>query len=225
MRNYILLIALFISTIIIAQDAKEVIRRCNKNLLQIKDYNCKAHIDFDIPGLNIEKIDGTIYYKRPNKFRIKSNGIIFLPKQNPNQILSILADTTSFMPVFIAKETVNGLLCDAVQMVPLKENDIAVAKIFVDTKGYIQKAEITSKENGTATVTNKFDATSKYGMPCQTLISFDVLFKAYHWYHSHANLIWPVSPFKKTRGFGVHHEKRGNSTRQRAHQFVKYKWA
>ncbi len=172
MRNYILLIALFISTIIIAQDAKEVIRRCNKNLLQIKDYNCKAHIDFDIPGLNIEKIDGTIYYKRPNKFRIKSNGIIFLPKQNPNQILSILADTTSFMPVFIAKETVNGLLCDAVQMVPLKENDIAAAKIFVDTKGYIQKAEITSKENGTATVTNKFDATSKYGMPCQTLISF-----------------------------------------------------
>ena len=174
MRNYILLLILFISSITIAQDAKEVIRRCNKNLLQIKDYNCKAHIDFDIPGLNIEKIDGTIYYKRPNKFRIKSNGIIFMPKQNPNQILNIMADTTAFMPVFIAKETVNGLVCDIIQMVPLKENDIAAAKIYVDAKGYIQKAEITSKENGTAMVNNKFDATSKYGMPCQTLITFDI---------------------------------------------------
>ncbi|MEI6310831.1 MAG: hypothetical protein WCP57_01085 [Bacteroidota bacterium] len=174
MRNYILVVTLFISSITIAQDAKEVIRRCNKNLLQIKDYYCKAHIDFDIPGLNIEKIDGTIYYKRPNKFRIKSNGIIFMPKQNPNQILNIMADTNAFMPVFIAKETVNGLVCDIIQMVPLKENDIAAAKIYIDAKGYIQKAEITSKENGTAMVNNKFDATSKYGMPCQTLITFDI---------------------------------------------------
>ena len=78
------------------------------------------------------------------------------------------------MPVFIGKESVNGLVCDQVQLIPLKENDIAAAKIFVDAKGYIQKAEITSKENGTATVTNKFDATSKYGMPSQTLISFDI---------------------------------------------------
>ena len=174
MKKFTFLLLIFISLVANAQDAKEVIRRCNKNLLQIKDYSCKAHIDFDIPGLNIDKIDGTIYYKRPNKFRIKSTGIIFMPKQNPNQILSIIADTNTFMPVFIAKESVNGLLCDVIQMIPIKENDIAAAKIYVDSKGYIQKAEITSKENGTALVTNKFDATSKFGMPYQTLITFDI---------------------------------------------------
>lgn len=157
-----------------AQDAKAIIRLAYKNFAPISDYSCKTFINFDIPGLNIEHIDGMIFYKKPSKFRVRCNGIVFLPKQNPNQILSIISDTLSFMPVFMGKETVNAISCDIVQLIPLKDQDIVAAKIYIDSKGLVQKAQITSKENGTANVINTFDASSKYGMPAKTMITFDM---------------------------------------------------
>jgi len=157
-----------------AQDAKAIVRQTFKNFAPVLDYSCKASFNFDIPGLNIDHIDGTIFYKRPNKFRVRSNGIIFLPKQNPNQILNIIADTLTFLPVWIGKQTVNNTSCDIIQLVPLKDVDIVAAKLYIDAKGYVQQAQITSKENGTANVINTFDATSKYAMPAKSVISFDM---------------------------------------------------
>ena len=157
-----------------AQDAKAIVRQTFKNFAPVLDYSCKASFNFDIPGLNIDHIDGTIFYKRPNKFRVRSNGIIFLPKQNPNQILNIIADTLTFLPVWIGKQTVNNTNCDIIQLVPLKDIDIVAAKLYIDAKGYVQQAQITSKENGPANVINTFDASSKYAMPAKSVISFDM---------------------------------------------------
>jgi outer membrane lipoprotein-sorting protein len=157
-----------------AQDAKAIVRQTFKNFAPVLDYSCKASFNFDIPGLNIDHIDGTIFYKRPNKFRVRSNGIVFLPKQNPNQILNIIADTLTFLPVWISKQIVNNTSCDIIQLVPLKDMDIVAAKLSIDAKGFVQQAQITSKENGTANVINTFDATSKYAMPVKSVISFDM---------------------------------------------------
>ena len=172
-------IVLFIAIICIvssskAQDAKAIIRQCNLIYATIKDYSCSINLVFDIPGLNIGNIDGNVFFKKPNKFRIKTKGIAFLPKQNPNQIPQIMADTTNFMPLYTGKETINNQTVNVIQMVPLKDNDVVAAKFYINTKGQILKAQISTKENGTSDINNTYDDKVSTKLPSASVISFDM---------------------------------------------------
>ncbi len=175
MNKIILFIALLLgATQLQAQDAKAIIRQCNLSYATIKDYSCNINLAFDIPGLNIGNIDGTVYFKKPTKFRIKTKGIAFLPKQNPNQIPQIMADTVNFMPLYIGKENIAGQNVNIVQMVPIKDNDVVAAKFYINAKGQILKAQISTKENGTSDIINVYDNKISTQMPSSSIISFDM---------------------------------------------------
>ena len=175
MNKLILFIALILGTTQLqAQDAKAIIRQCNLAYAAIKDYSCNINLAFDIPGLNIGNVDGTVYFKKPAKFRIKTKGIAFLPKQNPNQIPQIMADTTSFTPLYIGKETIAAQSVNVIQMVPLKDNEVVAARFYINTKGQILKAQISTKENGTSDIINIYDDKVSTRMPASSVISFDM---------------------------------------------------
>ena len=157
-----------------SQDAKAIVRQCNAIFANIKDYSCAINLVFEIPGLHIGTINGKVFFKKPNRFRIRTKGIVFLPKQNPNQLPLILADTVSFIPIFIGKETVGNQLVNVIQMVPIKDNDVVAAKFYINAKGQILKAQISTKENGTSDVVNEFDDNISVKMPSKTIISFDM---------------------------------------------------
>jgi len=175
MNKLILFIALILGTSQLqAQDAKAIIRQCNLAYATIKDYSCNINLAFDIPGLNIGNVDGTVYFKKPAKFRIKTKGIAFLPKQNPNQIPQIMADTTSFTPLYIGKETIAAQSVNVIQMVPLKDNEVVAARFYINAKGQILKAQISTKENGTSDIINVYDDKVSTRMPASSVISFDM---------------------------------------------------
>ena len=157
-----------------SQDAKAIIRQCNADFGNIKDYSCAVNLVFDIPGLHISTINGKVFFKKPNKFRIRTKGIVFLPKQNPNQLPIILADTVNFIPVFLGKETVGNQPVNVIQMVPLKDNEVVAAKFYINAKNQILKAQISTKENGTSDIVNDFDNNVSAKMPSVTTISFDM---------------------------------------------------
>ncbi len=157
-----------------SQDAKAIVRQCNAIFANIKDYSCAINLVFDIPGLHIGTINGKVFFKKPGRFRIRAKGIVFLPKQNPNQLPLILADTVSFIPIFIGKETVGNQPVNVIQMVPVKDNDVVAAKFYINAKGQILKAQISTKENGTSDVVNEFDDNISVKMPSKTIISFDM---------------------------------------------------
>ena len=157
-----------------SQDAKAIVRQCNAIFANIKDYSCAINLVFDIPGLHIGTINGKVFFKKPNRFRIRTKGIVFLPKQNPNQLPMILADTLSFIPIFIGKETSGNQPVNVIQMVPLKDNDVVAAKFYINDKGQILKAQISTKENGTSDIANEFDDNISTKMPSKTTISFDM---------------------------------------------------
>jgi len=157
-----------------SQDAKAIVRQCNASFANIKDYSCAVNLVFDIPGLHIGTINGKVFFKKPNKFRIRTKGIVFLPKQNPNQLPIILADTLNFIPIFIGKETLVNQMVNVIQMVPLKDNEVVAAKFFINLKGQILKAQISTKENGTSDIVNEYDDNISVKMPSSTIISFDM---------------------------------------------------
>tara|TARA_B100001250_G_scaffold388367_1_gene386563 strand:- start:60 stop:800 length:741 start_codon:yes stop_codon:yes gene_type:complete len=60
--------------------ASYFINRTNDNFNQIKDYTVDMTVKLDIPAFRMPKKKYTVYYKQPNKIKIKSKGFGILPK-------------------------------------------------------------------------------------------------------------------------------------------------
>lgn len=177
MKFVSLLFLLLCSVLLHAQDAKSLLRDVNKKFLAVNDYKAAVFMKFNIPGVKIKNMNGLVMYKRPNKFRVKANGIFFLPKQNPMQNMSqILMDTNAYTAVFSGNEVVQGMTCAVVNLVPLQSNnEIILGRFWIDRKSaLVLKSQITTKNNGTIETENSFGALGKYALPDRMLITVEV---------------------------------------------------
>lgn len=175
----IMLAALFVflncTSAVNAQTPKEIISRVNKNFSKVQDYAADLYMNFAIPGINIEPIQGKVYFKNPDKFRIKTKGIVFLPKQNPYYALALLKDTNAYTAIITGSEKIGNLNCSVINIIPNAESDLILGKFWVDAnKGLISKSQLTTKNNGTITIENTYGALSNYALPDKILFSIDV---------------------------------------------------
>lgn len=158
-------------------DPKLLIRELNKKLSLMNDYQAEVFMKFDIPGVKMKNMTGKVFFKQPNKFRIKAKGIFFLPKQNPMQNVSaMLLDTNSYTTVISGYETVQGKKCAIINIIPLKQNDeLILGKFWIDVANpLILKSQITTKNNGTLETENIFGNYSKYALPDKIIVKVEV---------------------------------------------------
>ena len=165
MRN--LLIAL-IATICIgqsalAQDANAILDKVRSQFETIQDLRCDVDMQFDIPGVAIDQITGKMIYKKPDKFRVKTKGLIFLPKQNPFSQLEILDDPSNYMAVAAGKAASNGITCNVINVIPTNNGDLVLMKLLIgEEDGRIHESELTLKREGTVQYFNKYASASDF---------------------------------------------------------------
>ncbi len=175
MKKSLLLIVsvLLFATAAHAQEAKDLITAVNKKFEAVKDYNADVSMKFDLPGIKLNALKGKVYYKKPNKFRIKAKGIFFIPKDNPmKNIPTLLANTSSYTAVTSGYATVAGKRCAVVNIIPLDPNlDLVIGKFWISVENpLIYQSEITTKDNGTIRTQNTFGGYGKIGLPDQVKI-------------------------------------------------------
>jgi len=153
---------------------KQLIEDANQRFAKVLSYRASINLNFQIPGVQLEPIDGKVYYKKPSKFRIHAKGIIFLPKQNPYYALESVRDTNSFTAVPSGSEIVNGRNTRIVSVIPTANaDDLILAKLWIDeSQQLIHRAQLTTKTNGTITIEQKFGLYAKYGLP--DVITFEI---------------------------------------------------
>lgn len=158
-----------------AQTSKELIAKVNKNFSQVKDYSADLAMNFAIPGVNIEPISGKVFYKQPDKFRVRTKGIVFLPKQNPYYALALLKDTNAYTAVSGGVEKIGATNCSVINVIPNGENDLILGKFWIDAaNGLVLKSQLTTKSNGTISIENSFGALSAYALPDKIVFTIDV---------------------------------------------------
>jgi hypothetical protein len=176
MKNFKKLLFLIFSTIqisVYAQSPKSILQQVVLNFYKVKDYSADIAIKFDIPGLKIEQAKGKVFYKQPDKFKVKSQGIIFLPKQNPFYFINKLRDTTAYECIGSAKELVRTFSCHVINVVPTADLDFVLAKFWIDEKSkLILRSQITTKANGTVIIDNVYQSEST--LPINTTFTIDV---------------------------------------------------
>jgi len=172
-----ILIAIILSTSLYAQEANDLISAVNKKFASVNDYKARVLMKFALPGIKINTLGGKVYYKKPNKLRIRAKGIFFVPRDNPmKDIPKLLANTSSFTAIITGYETVQGKKCAVVNVIPLDPNlELIIGKFWISTKEpLIYLSEITTKENGTIRTQNFYGQYAKLGLPDKILIQIEM---------------------------------------------------
>lgn len=176
MKN-IFLFFLFISFQMRAQTADELIKTINQKFALVHDYKAKVKMQFNLPGIRINALNGMVLYKQPNKFKIKAEGIFFLPKENPMQnIQAILQNTSSYTALISSYEVIDGKKCAIVNIIPLDPNlELTIGKFWISLQNpLIYKSEITTKNNGTIRTKNFFGLQANLALPDKMQIEVEM---------------------------------------------------
>lgn len=175
---------LFISAFIMAfslnaigQDANAILSNVRSKFAQLNDLRCDVEMEFDIPGVAMDKISGKMIYKKPDKFRVKTKGLIFLPKQNPFSQLEILDDPTAYMAVPAGTAISNGINCNIINVIPTNGGELILMKLLIGIDdGRIHESELTLKREGTVQYFNTYASAENF---IPTLMEFKADFKRF----------------------------------------------
>src|SRR3982751_4697653 len=159
--KYLLFLLVFVLQKAGAQDATALVERLRSNMEKINDYEADAKFKTEISFLKVPDAVVKIYYKKPDKIKIKNqNGISLVPKETVSISLYSLVNS-HFTALAGGTDVIHGIPVMIVKLLPTDENaDLVLATLYIDTKRLIVlKAKTTTRENGTNEVElfyNKF---------------------------------------------------------------------
>lgn len=165
MMRILLICLLFFYQNTYSQSAAEVVKKSYAQFKKLTTYTSDVQFVFDIPGVNIKNNKGKIFYKSPDKYRVKLDGIAFVPNENPMKIYSYLSDTKKFNALLNSSETINGMNCHVINIIPNGEADFILGKLWISQTNFCPyKVELTTR-NGTVKMENFFKTMISYGLP------------------------------------------------------------
>ncbi len=178
MIKYIITILLTFSFNYFSQVNKPepILEKVKEEFNKIEDYQVDVKIKVDIFFLKMSDREAIIYYKRPDKFHIKSEGFALLPKEGLN--FSPLELLNSKYTAFYEKEdTIKGIITAVIKVIPLEGGtDIILSTLWIDTKrNLIMKVESSRKPSGNFSIDLDYLKTSEgYFLPSSMMFTFSV---------------------------------------------------
>ena len=151
-----------------AQDANALITKVKEKLALVSDYQAEGVMKTDVSFMKVPESKVTIYYKKPDKFKIKKqDGISIVPRGGGNINLAALFEGNNYTAVPAGKGTVNGAVVTIVKLLPLDEkSDVVVSTLYIDEKeALVKKAIITTRENGTYEMEMQYGRYTSRGLP------------------------------------------------------------
>lgn len=159
-----------------AQDAGALARNVKAKLALVNDYQANAIMKTDISFIKVPPSNVIVYYKKPNRFRIrKQDGISVTPKGSVSINLNNLFAGDNYTAVFAGKSTLNGIAVTIIKLLPMDEkSDVVVSTLYIHEKELlILRSSTTTKENGTYEMEMTYGKFAQWGLPDKVLFIFN----------------------------------------------------
>ena len=155
---------------------KALIHEVNRKFAQVRDYSADLNMRFNIPSVTLEPVSGKVFYKAPDKFRIKATGILFMPRQNPYFALQSVRDTNAFTAVLSGQEQIGAVKTSVINVIPHDNAaDLILARLWVDpVRHLILKSQLTTRSSGVLTAEQFYGAQQSKGLPDRITFSMDI---------------------------------------------------
>lgn len=167
---------MFVVSASFSQDMAALVKKVKSKLEQVNDYVATGKMKTDVAFIKAPISNVKVYYKKPNKFRLKRDGgISVLPKGGISVNMSSVLATDNYVALTAGEAQVNGVNTKIVKLLPMNENsDVVLTTLYIDEPNLlIQKAVTTTKENGTYEMQMIYGRYSNYGLPDKVIFSFN----------------------------------------------------
>lgn len=177
MRNLLFTfgLILFQTAYLRAQDATALMKQIQARLEKVNDYEADAKFKTEISFLKVPDAMVKIYFKKPDKIRIKNQtGISLVPKETVSISLYSLVNSP-YQALDAGTDQVQGVPVRIIKLLPTDENaELVLATLYIDTKRMlVLKAKTTTRENGTNEVELFYGKFLSLGLPDRIIFSFN----------------------------------------------------
>jgi outer membrane lipoprotein-sorting protein len=177
MRKIVLLLFSFhFSVFTFSQDMTSLVMKVKAKLDQVNDYEADGRMKTDVAFIKAPIGKVKIFYKKPNKFRLKKDGgISLLPKGGVSVNMNSIFSMTDFVALAAGEAIVGGVKTKIVKLLPSNENsDVVLTTMYIDEANLlVKKAVTTTKENGTYEIEMSYGAFALYGLPDKVVFGFN----------------------------------------------------
>lgn len=173
---FLVVVAGSLSLTVQAQDMTGLINKVKAKLDQVNDYEADGRMKTDVAFIKAPVGKVKVYYKKPNKFRLKKDGgISLLPRGGVSVNMNSIIATADFIALAAGEASVGGTRTKVVKLLPANEsNDIVLTTMYIDEANLlVRKAVTTTKENGTYEIEMSYGQFSNYGLPDKVVFSFN----------------------------------------------------
>src|ERR1700681_1165398 len=126
-----------------AQDAVSLMKEIQTKLENINDYEADAKLKTEISFLKVPDAVVKIYYKKPDKIKIKNqSGISLVPKETVSISLYSLVNSP-YQALDAGRDLVQGIPVRIIKLLPSDENgELVLATLFIDERRLLVLKEI-----------------------------------------------------------------------------------
>lgn len=160
-----------------AQNEADLVKKVKAKLDKVNDYTAQGKLKMDVSFIDAPDSKVTVYYKRPNKFKVKkAGGISILPKGGISvNVGSLLSENDNYDLLPVNDATIEGVETKVVKLIPRDESsDIVLATLYIEEKNaVVRKATVTTKENGTYEIELSYGKYINWGLPDKVIFSFN----------------------------------------------------
>ena len=161
---------------VFGQDAVELVNKVKAKLEKVNDYQAKARMKMDVSFIDAPPSKIVVYYKRPDKFKVKKDGgISILPKGgisiNPGSLLA----GSSYDVIDKNDSILNGVRARVVKLLPADENsEVVLSTLYIDERNLVvKKAVVNTRESGTYEIEMSYGKYMDWGLPDKVIFSFN----------------------------------------------------
>ena len=172
----IFLVTLHLTATSFSQDMTALVMKVKTKLDQVNDYEADGKMKTDVAFIKAPIGKVKVFYKKPNKFRLKKDGgISLLPKGGVSVNMNSIFTTSDFVALAAGEAMVGGTKTRVVKLLPSNENsDIVLTTMYIDEANLlVKKAITTTKENGTYEIEMSYGQFAQYGLPDKVVFAFN----------------------------------------------------
>lgn len=177
MRKLVFFLGMFvIASAAAAQDMTPLVMKVKAKLDLVNDYEAEGRMKTDVAFIKAPVGKVKVYFRKPNKFRLKKDGgISLLPKGGVSVNMNSLITTADFIALAAGDAVVNGVKTKVVKLLPANENsEIVLTTLYIDEPNLVvRKAVTTTRENGTYEMEMSYGQYLQYGLPDKVVFAFN----------------------------------------------------
>lgn len=200
MKKIVLFLMFSVTVFAQEHNPKELLGKIQNEFEKIKDYSVDIDIKIDVNFVDAPPSKAKLFFKQPDKIKIKSDGFAIIPKQglsfSPSQLL-----TEPYSAIFIKTEVIDSFTVDVLKVVPLTDSsNIILSTLWIDPLyKVIRKIESVTKKMGTITVDLYYNHPEVEILPSKAKFFFNVAATGH------------AAMFKEDSGIESNKEKKGIS--------------